>query len=70
MPVHSVLLLAVLDVWFSGLVGLLLWESWRVALAWAASAALTSYAAWLHERLNAALDRQHRADRQKDMDLP
>jgi hypothetical protein len=70
MPVHSVLLLSVLGVWFGGLVGLLLWGSWRVALAWAASAALTSYAAWLHEKINAAMDHRHRADRQNDMDLP
>ena len=56
--------------WFGGLLGLLLWGSWCVALAWAASAALTSYAAWLHERLNAAMDRRHRTDRRKDMDMP
>src|SRR5438477_195329 len=53
MPAHSVLLLSVLVVWFGGLVGLLLWGSWRVALAWAASAALTSYAAWLQAHTEA-----------------
>ena len=53
MSLHGVLLLSVVAVWLGGLLSLAVWGSWRLTVAWTASASLTAYAAWLHSILNA-----------------